>query len=107
MGYDITLKQDGQAVSVPAHTEGGQYMLDGVPYAYLYVTYNYAPLFRFRDMDGKVAKDTVETLQSVVAENGTERDDDYWEPTPGNVGHAASILLAWAEQCPDATWSVE
>src|SRR4029077_6146288 len=37
---------------------------------------------------------------------GTERDDDYWAPTDGNAGYAASILLGWAKQHPEATWRV-
>jgi len=86
--------------------------MGGTTDADLNVTYNYGEVtrlvdFDFRDsLDEKCARDTIELLRVVVDRLGTRRFKDYWAPTPGNAGHAASILLRWAEQQPDAVWRV-
>jgi len=48
----------------------------------------------------------VDDLRDAVGELGTEQAEDYWDDTPGNAGHALSILLSWAEENPSATFSV-
>jgi hypothetical protein len=99
-------------VEVENHSEGGTYALGGISEACLNVTYNYsrcyAPFdFNLRDLDGKPAKDATEKLREIVKALGKNRDnDDYWAATPGNAGHALSILLDWAEQHPEATFVV-
>ena len=112
MSYDIDLKERGKFCRVSHHSEGGTYAAGGTDAASLNVTYNYAevvgPLgFSFNDsLHGKTARDTLVPLAAIVAECGIEQDDDYWKPTPGNAGYAASILLRWASMYPDAVWSV-
>jgi hypothetical protein len=98
--------KDGKPVEVSAHSEGGTYAVGGISEAELNVTYNYGKHFAFKTLNGKAASETVEGLTALVAKLGTDRDEDYWNPTPGNVGHAASILLAWAKQHPAAKWRV-
>ena len=106
MSWDISLENDRGPVVVDRHAEGGTYPLGGTTRAELNVTYNYADLFPFRELDGQRAGDTRERMREAIAVLGTQRDQDYWTPTPGNVGHALEILLAWADQYPEATWRV-
>lgn len=106
MGYWISLDFNDEIVKVDRHSEGGTYALGGTDEASISVTYNYAKFFQFRDLHGVRAGDTIETLQTKVAELGTKIHHDYWEPTPGNVGYTLSVLLEWAMQHPDAVWDV-
>lgn len=103
----------GETVPVENHAEGGTYALGGVPRAELNVTYNYGRCYReavghnlMDFLQDKEAGETLDTLRAVVEKLGTEQTPDYWEPTPGNAGHAAAVLLKWAEQHPDAMWDV-
>ena len=57
-------------------------------------------------MHKKTARDTTARLERAVETLGTQRDDDYWKPTPGNAGYALSILLKWARQHPNGVWIV-
>ena len=101
-------------VSVKNHSEGGTYVMDGSAEADLNVTYNYGGEFRKawdgvgieEALDGKRASDVIYALRHGVKVLGTERSEDYWETTPGNAGHALSILLGWAEQHPEARFKV-
>ena len=110
MSWDVYL---GSGVKVDQHEDGGTYVLGGTDRAELNVTYNYGQVYReaighnlIDWLDGERAGDTITLLREVVDNLGTERDDDYWAPTPGNAGYAASILLRWAEQHPDEAWAV-
>lgn len=108
MSYDINLVMaDGTLATVTTHAEGGTFVLGGVDEASLNVTYNYAELFGFRALDGQRASATIPEIQEAVDLLGTDTSDDYWDPTPGNVGHALSVLLGWAKQHPNATWRLE
>lgn len=109
---------EAEAVEVVRHEDGGTYALGGIERAELNVTYNYGA--HFRDaipeaegsgilvllLDGKTGAETVPVLRRIVDHCGTERDKDYWEPTPGNAGYAAALMLAWAELHPEAVWDV-
>lgn len=113
MSWDIYLEsKDGEALEVPHFEEGGTRVLGGSNDAHLNVTYNYSTVtklvnFHFcGSLDGKRAAGTVDVLARVVDSLGTHRFNDYWAPTPGNAGHAASILLEWARLHPDGIWSV-
>jgi hypothetical protein len=106
MSYWIALEDENGPVQVESFEDGGTYVVGGSTEADLNVTYNYARHFPFRDLHGQKARDTGELLLAAVQRLGTECDPDYWAPTEGNTGHACSILLAWAEQHPDATWRV-
>lgn len=107
MSYWVYLNDDRGTVEVEPHEEGGTYVLGGTPRAELNVTYNYSRHFSVKkELDGKTAGETIPILVDAVRRLGVERDPNYWNPTEGNVGYMASILLCWALQHPDAVWSV-
>lgn len=116
MSFDITLMNpdDGEPLWVERHTEGGTIVLGGTREAELNVTYNHSAFYYehlnsdrgLRWLDGKRGAETIEALDRAVTALGTERDADYWRPTPGNAGHALSVLLRWARQHPDGIWRV-
>ena len=113
MSYDIKLQNDGEPVCVPLHREGGTYAVSGTEEATLSITYNYSPHYYehvdekkgIRWLYGKTGARTELRLRAAVARLGTERDSDYWAPTPGNAGYALSILLSWAKLHPGAVWT--
>ena len=112
MSYSICLQRDGEAVQVPSHEEGGAYVLGGTTEAALNITYNYSWFYRrcidsggIRWLYGLTGKETEAVLEAAVNELGTRQYKDYWAPTPGNAGHALSILLKWARLYPDAIWT--
>lgn len=113
MSYWVYLLNEQGPVEVTRHAEGGTYALGGTPTAELNVTYNYGTFFRetlgeegLRELQDKKASAVLALLEQAVATLGTERDSDYWKPTPGNAGYALSILLEWAKQYPDAVFDV-
>lgn len=115
MSYWVYLNgEDGAAVEAPRHAEGGTVAVGGVARAELNITYNYSEHYYatldeddgLRWLDGRKAKDVEPALRKAVDELGTEQSDDYWDGTPGNAGHALSILLDWAQQHPEATFEV-
>jgi len=124
---------------VPRHSAGSQIAIDvktgieGETDASMLITYNYSELYSLAIgeslpdfLEGKKAKNTVETLKLTVKKLGTKqyqrhRDGyritnssikdmadsmiiDYWAPTMGNAGYVASILLDWALLHPEAVW---
>ena len=115
MGWDIELvDSEGKIVEVPRHWEGSTIAISGIEYADLNLTYNYSKwYYEFLDskeglrwLNNKKAKDTIKTMEKAIEKLGTERDNDYWAPTPGNAGYALSILIHWAKQHPEATWKI-
>jgi hypothetical protein len=107
MSYWIYLEDENGPVEVERHAEGGTYALGGVERAEVNVTYNYAKHFPFRTLNGKQARETLPALEAAINELGTERSNDYWEPTPGNAGAAVALLRDWAKQYPEAVWNVD
>ena len=111
MSFWVTLEdENGETVQVAEQARGGTYAVyleerTSFP-AELNVTYNYSIIFSVRALHNMIAGNTIGLLQEVFDKNGVKRADDYWAPTPGNVGYMASILLAWAKQYPDAKWRV-
>lgn len=107
MSYWITLQdENGDALEVGNHTEGGTYAFGGTNEATLNVTYNYCGHFSFKSLRGKTGAESIPLLQEAVARLGVDRDQDYWAATSGNAGYACSILLAWAQEHPEGTWRV-
>jgi hypothetical protein len=120
MSYDVSLvdPETREVLTVPSHEEGGTYQVGGTEKAELNITYNYSEVYRLvRDennegfsmnyLEGKTAESTIKKLQTVVDILGTNNQCfDYWAPTPGNAGYAASILLAWARLHPKGVWNV-
>lgn len=116
MGIDLTLMQDGKAVQVEPFQYGSVYALGGTSEADIAITYNYSRVYNeivpdwpgmIRFFNGKRAGDMIPTMRMIVERLGTERDPDYWAPTPGNAGYVMNMLLGWAEQYPDAVWDCE
>lgn len=105
---------EGQVLEAPTRSKGGTYAVTGVPRTDLSVTSNYHGIIvdatgwedGISHLHGRRAGDTVQALRAAVQLLGTDQSVDYWEPTPGNVGYALSVLLDWAQQYPDATWRV-
>ena len=115
MSFWVYLEENGKSVTVEEFSEGGIVVLGGSTVAELNVTYNYAKFF-FEHLDkeqglrwihGKKASECVERLEKAVAALGTERNQDYWAATQGNAGRALAILLHWAGQYPNATFTVD
>lgn len=112
MSYWVRLEKDGDAVEVKPHTEGGTYAFGGLSKAELNVTYNYSAVYRLFDfslqhLSGKTGGEATPRLEKLVDKLGAVGyEKDYWAPTPGNAGHALSVLLEWAKQHPDAVFVV-
>lgn len=115
MSYWVYLNDDdGRPCEVDTHSEGGTYVVGGCGEAEINITYNYGGYIRTALdtelglwwLNGKTGQETIARLQSAVDALGTERDSDYWSATPGNAGHALSVLLAWARQHPNGVWEV-
>ncbi len=116
MSFDVYLESDGCSVEVERFSEGGTYALGGSVRAELNITYNYSSSYYeifpsggcgLRWLDGKTGAQSLECLRLGVLLLGTDKfEADYWAPTPGNAGYPLSILLAWAEQYPNAVWCV-
>lgn len=113
MSYDLGLYRDGVPVQVDHFDEGGTRILGGTDQAELNITYNYSWFFYkflsprkgLRWLYGKTGKQCIGRLEKAVKELGTQQFENYWAPTPGNAGHALSILLRWAKQHPDAVFN--
>ena len=114
MSWDVRLydPETNKAVPVESHTEGGTYVMGGLPEAVLNITWNYS-WFYYRVLDkesglrwiyGKTGEECAPRLEKAVEELGTRRNADYWADTPGNAGHALNILLGWAKQHPTAVF---
>jgi len=113
MSYDVYLRKDGRTVQVDRHVhEGGTFVVGGSNDAELNITYNYGKHFAkvipggLRALHNQKAGAWIVVLEKAVETLGTKQSGDYWESTPGNAGHALSILLRWAKQHPDATFIV-
>jgi hypothetical protein len=116
MSYWLTLIDPAteQAAIVPDGHDlrGGTYALGGSAEATLNVTYNYANHFRrvlgelgIRTLYGLTGEASLPVLSEAIAQLGTNRSDDYWEPTEGNARAALENLRLLARACPTATWS--
>jgi len=107
MSYWIYLKdKNGGTVEVDSHAEGASANFWGSPRATLNVTVNYRALFNFNSLYGLTGQESIAHLREAVLTLGTQKDDNHWGVTFGNVGHHCSILLEWAENNPQAVWDV-
>jgi hypothetical protein len=112
MSYDIYFEDtEGNTLRLPDDFEqpkGGTYAIGGTTEAWLNITYNYAPFFRsvfgpdgIRSLYGKTGKEVTPDLERAVEILGTDRDQDYWNPTEGNAGAALNGLLQMAKVLPE------
>ncbi len=99
--------KEGEAVEVLRHSDGGTYVMGGINAAELNVTYNYGKHFDFKELNGKTGEEAKPLLIKAVGILGTKRDDDYWNPTKGNVGYACKLLLSWAGAYPEGIFRVD
>jgi hypothetical protein len=116
MSYTIMLVKDGEPCKVPGPPQGGILNIaTDSPTAAMNVTYNYKPIIEeqldigrgnLKDLDGRIAEDTLPHLAKAVLALGTAQSTDYWECTPGNVGFMLHVLLCWGAIHPHATWKV-
>jgi hypothetical protein len=119
MSYDMYLvdKKTGETVKLetPEHFGGGMYALGGSKEMYFNVTYNYSDLFELafgvggiKVLEGVRAVDSIpliaEGLKKLPGSDGP--DDDYWQPTPGNVRLAMATMIRMAAMAPDAVWKI-
>jgi hypothetical protein len=116
MGSWIRLEnEEGDIVKVKAHEEGGIYVLGGSAEATMSITWNYfGYYYDFIDaeeglnwINEKQAKDTINRLEYALKRLGDNPSPDYWARTEGNAGHALAILVGWAKQYPEATWTID
>jgi len=96
----------GFCADVESFQEGGTIVVGGSTDADMNVTYNYGKHFDFKHLHGMRARSSILILQRHVESLGKNRDEDYWNPTEGNVGFCLSILLKWAKQYPNYIWRV-
>jgi hypothetical protein len=110
MSYWIYLKskmgEEGEALPVQPHWDGGTIKSGGEDTAILNVTYNYVEFFDFAGLHGRTGADTIRELAGAVEKLGVEVDPDYWAKTEGNAGAACATLLSWAIRHPEGVWEV-
>lgn len=118
MGFSIALvdKDTRDPVQVRPFSAGSVYAIGGSDEADISITYNYSKLYaRVPSWDGKTlrnlvrdqrAGDILPKLREGLAHLGSEKSADYWEPTPGNAGAILKILVGWAEDNPDAIFTI-
>jgi hypothetical protein len=107
------LNKDGKPYQVESFLDGGTCCLGGTTETELNITYNYGKHMRMvlgegglRCLHNKKAIDVKELLRSAVEKLGTDRSNDYWEPTEGNAGAVLAHLFSWAEQYPEGVFKV-
>lgn len=86
------------------HAEGAIYRVGGTPECDLKITGNYTRVFNIHQVDGMTGAESLPLLTEAIDQLGTEQDDNYWTPTPGNVGYTLSILAGWATEHPEGVW---
>ena len=99
MGFSMRIvHRDGTDVVLPENHDiaGGTYAIGGTASAWLYVTYNYAPIFfrvigegGIRSLHGmEIRKSTPILNRAIAALGDAEPDADYWKATDGNARKA-------------------
>lgn len=112
MSHDVRVvdHQTGKTKVLPKnhHFIGGTYALGGTDEAWLNVTYNYAPHYYelwghgLGGLSGKTVADTRPLVKQAAEALGTERSENYWEPSRGNAGAAMADLLVLMDVCDDS-----
>lgn len=106
MSYTMRLVKDGAVCQTDRHMEGGVVRIGGTTDCEMHITGNYSRVWPIRSIAAKTGAETAPSLIAASVELGTDRDDDYWAWTPGNVGYTLAILGSWAMDHPDATWEM-
>lgn len=116
MGYDCYLVDKNKKVITLDEIfdrSGGIYAIGGSKEAWLYITYNYSPIFQkvlgfsLSDLDGKCVKDTLEDLENAIGLlSEDDKTDNYWDSTEYNVKKALQDLIYLGKHDPDAFWYI-
>lgn len=116
MGYDCYLVDKNKKVITLDEIfdrSGGIYAIGGSKEAWLYITYNYSPIFQkvlgfsLSDLDGKCVKDTLEDLENAIGLlSEDDKTDNYWDSTEYNVKKALQDLSYLGKHKPDAFWYI-
>ncbi len=114
MSYDVQLidpvTREVLEIDEPHLLRGGTYCLGGDDRLRFNVTYNYANhLYRvlpdgLRGLYGKTGAESIPIIEAGILQLGDDVDDDYWQPTEGNVKRALCALKALAQLRPDGVW---
>lgn len=115
MSYDIYLcdpvTKETIEIDEPHFMRGGTYQVGGSTRLHLNVTYNYALHLRrvmgdqgIRGLYGLSGAQSIPQLTAAIEALGDEVDDNYWEPTEGNVKRALIQLKTMASMRPDGIW---
>ena len=108
MGFSMRIvHRDGTDVMLPEKHDiaGGTYAIGGTASAWLYVTYNYAPIFfrvigegGIRSLHGmEIRKATPILGRAIAALGDAEPDANYWKATDGNARKALAGLRRLSE----------
>jgi hypothetical protein len=116
MSWDVYLQNpiSKETLKIGHHDmTGGTYIAGGTDEAWLNVTYNYGGILLralgcpFRELNGRLASDTIPLLEEGISKLSDEVDGDYWKSTEGNVKKVLRQLLFMALKRPDGYWRVE
>ena len=115
MSYDIELCDPitGEILVLdrPHQMKGGTYAIGGTPSAELNITYNYGKHMKLigekgiRTIYGMTGAESIPLLDAAIDQLGDDVNEDYWEPTEGNVKQALLMVKALAQLRPDGIWS--
>ena len=116
MSYDIEMiGADGVVLRFKEKHSyaGGTYMVGGTDEARFNITYNYCkfyydtidPELGIRWIYGKTGTEVMPALCNAVQRLGIDRDDNYWNATPGNAGFALLALIAFCVEFPDGVFN--
>lgn len=116
MSYDIRLEDPDTGEVAKATTtlpfHGGVYPVGGTDNLEFNITYNYAEiLYTHLDEDlgirwlyGKTGAEAMPRILEVISNLKSDKSDDYWEATEGNVRQALSAVLWMSIEAPNAIW---
>jgi hypothetical protein len=133
MSYDIELREPASGAVLqldePHQMKGGTYQMGGCLRAEFNITYNYSlhldrvlparepdekhhhmaqedgKLHSIRAIYGLTGAESIPILRAAIDQLADDVDDDYWQPSEGNVKGALCEVLALAQLRPDGVWT--
>lgn len=111
MGYTVSLKNEDGSLAKSEIIGGSNIAIDSHD-CIMTVTFNYREWFILLNpegiyfFEGKKGIDTILELAKGLMILGIDRNDDYWESTPGNAGYILLIMQIWALANPEARWEI-
>lgn len=115
MSYDLYLKDPVTKKTInldrPHFMRGGTYCIQGDNEAHINITYNYAPVFQkvlgengIRSLYGLSGVESIPKIKYAISQLDNDVNDDYWQPTEGNVKQSLYQCLALAAMHPEGIW---